>query len=190
MQDINLLPQTEVVEQTRTKAVNFSTIIAIIFLLGFVGVTGYVLYLQNIDKTTIADLDAKIKTSRDQIMTKSEIEVKVRNLDKKYTAIKNIFSNQKKYSMLMEELRIRQPFTIDLNNIDVKEGKLNINGSALDYVSIQEFVNNLTSDTFKEPTEGLEKLFTAVSINSVNMESTKSSIQFFIVVDFDPALLK
>ena len=56
MQDINLLPQSEITEQTKAKAVNLSTIIAIIFLVCFVAFSGYVLYSQSKAKKQIKEL--------------------------------------------------------------------------------------------------------------------------------------
>jgi Tfp pilus assembly protein PilN len=190
MQDINLLPQSEITEQTKAKAVNLSTIIAIIFLVCFVAFSGYVLYSQSKAKKQIKELDAKIEASRQQITAKSDIEVMVRNLDKKYNALQKIFADRKNYSLLMAEMRTRKPSTLEFTNVEVKEGKININGTADNYISIAEYINNLLNKKFEGGTKGLKEVFTSVSLNSVNMESSRNSIQFFIVVDFDPSKLK
>jgi Tfp pilus assembly protein PilN len=190
MQDINLLPQSEITEQTKVRVVNFSTVIAIVFLLIFLGFTGYIFYLKAGNNKLISDLDAKIDASRKQISAKAEVEVTVRNLDKKYTALQKIFTERKKYSLLISELRARKPPTLELTNVDLKEGKININGDADNYVSIADFINSLLDKKFEGGTKELQELFTTVSLNSVSMESSKTSIQFFIVVDFDSSKLK
>lgn len=190
MQDINLLPQSEIVEQSKVKAVKVSTIFSAIFLVLVLGVAGYVLYLDNKTKSEIASLDSQIQSFRNEIVSRSAIEITVRNLDKKQRALKTIFDDQKKYSMLMEELRIRKPAEVVLESADVVDGKININGTANNYIEIANFVNNLLSTEFTGGAQTLGKLFTSVSLNSVSMESTKNEIQFFLVVDFDSGILR
>jgi Tfp pilus assembly protein PilN len=190
MQDINLLPQSEISAQTKVQAVRLSTILSGIFLVLVLIGSGYILYLNFQTKKEIASLDADIQARRNEITTKSAIEVTVRNLDKKYKALKEILGGQKKYSLLMEETRIRKPATLELGSIDLKEGKMNINGWADNYISIAEFINNLLNKDFSGGNKGLGSVFKSVSLNSVNMENTKNRIEFFIVVDFDSQLLK
>jgi len=190
MQDINLLPQSEIAEQTKSKAVKLSTVFSIIFLVLVIAASGYVLYLNSKIKSEISALDAEIQGFRNEITSRSSIEVTVRNLDKKYNSLKSIFEKQVKYSKLMEELRFRKPSTLELESIDVKEGRANINGVADNYVSIAEFVNNLLNENFSGGTKGLEDLFSTVSLNSVSMENSRNKIQFFLVVDFNSQLLK
>jgi len=190
MQDINLLPQSEIVEQSKARVTSFSAVISIIFLILVALFSGYVFYMQSVNKKQISELDAKISASRAQITAMSAIEITVRNLDKKYTGLQKVFADRKKYSLLMTELRSRKPASIDLDNVDLKEGKININGTAENYVSIADFINGLLNKKFEGGTKELQEVFTSVSLNSVSMESSKNSIQFFIVVDFDPSKLK
>jgi Tfp pilus assembly protein PilN len=190
MQDINLLPQSEISQQSKVKAVKLSTILSIIFLVLVIAASGYVLYLNSKVKAQIAGLDSEIQGFRNEITARADVEVTVRNLDKKYNSLKDIFSKQTKYSKLMEELRSRKPETLNFESLDVKEGRVNLNGIADNYVSIAGFVNNLLDKKFSGGAKGLEELFTAVSLNSVNMENSKNKIQFFLVVDFNEQLLK
>lgn len=190
MQDINLLPQSEIQEQTKVRAVKLSTLFSIIMLLAVMGFSGYILYLNNQSKTKIADLDAEIDAFRNEITSMSATEVTVRNLDKKYNALKTIFSVQKKYSLLIQEIRIRKPAELTVDSMDLKDGKLNINGSANNYIAIAQFINNLLNKNFEGGNAGLKEVFTAVSLNSVSMESSKNTIQYFIVVDFDSTKLR
>jgi Tfp pilus assembly protein PilN len=164
--------------------------ISIIFLLGFVAFSGYVLYLQNRDKTQIRELDDRIASAREKITAKSDVEVTVRNLDKKYAALQKIFTDRKKYSLLVTEMRTRKPSALEFTNLDVKEGTVGINGIADNYVSIADYINNLLNNKFEGGIAGLDGVFTSVSLNSVNMESSKNQIQFFIVVAYDPKKLK
>jgi Tfp pilus assembly protein PilN len=138
----------------------------------------------------IKELDSKVEAARQRIIAKSDVEITVRNLDKKYSALKNIFSNSEKYSLLVAELKARKPSTLELTNVELKLGSISINGTAANYVSIAEYINSLLNKKFVGGTKGLEEVFTSVSLNSVNMENSKNSIAFFIVVDFDPSKLK
>lgn len=190
MQDINLLPQSEITAQTKVQAVKFSTILSIIFLVLVVAASGYIFYLNSQTKKEIAALDSQIQGYRNEITSRSAIEVTVRNLDKKFKALGNIFDRQVKYSLLMEEIRIRKPATLNLDNMDLKDGKINLNGSADNYISIAEFINNLLNKNFSGGNKNLGSVFTSVSLNSVNMENSKNKIQFFVVVDFDSKVLK
>jgi Tfp pilus assembly protein PilN len=190
MQDINLLPQSEITAQTKVQAVRLSTILSIIFLILVLAGSGYILYLKGQTKKEITVLESGIQGYRNDITSMSGIEITVRNLDKKYTALKGIFGGQKRYSLLMEEIRIRKPAALDLENMDLKEGKINVNGSADNYISIAEFVNNLLNKNFSGGNKNLGSVFTSVSLNSVNMENSRNRIQFFIVVDFDSQVLK
>lgn len=190
MQDINLLPQSEIIEQTKVKAVKLSTILSAVFLLLVIVGSGYIFYLNNRTKQQISALDSDIQGLRDQITARSSIEITVRNLDKKYKALTNIFDGQKKYSLLLEELNSRKPGNVTFESIDLREGKANINGLANNYIEIASFVGNLSNTNFEGGKKGLESLFTSVTINSVSMEKNKNKIAFFIVVDFKQELLK
>jgi Tfp pilus assembly protein PilN len=190
MQDINLLPQSELVEQSKARVTSLSTVVSIIFLVLIALFSGYVIYRQGVSKKQIAELDTKINAARAQITAMADIEVTVRNLDKKYTALQKIFTDNKKYSLLMTELRSRKPSGMVLENVDLKEGKMSVNGTADNYVSIADFINSLLNKKFEGGIKDLQEVFTIVSLNSVSMESSKNTIQFFIVVDFDSSKLK
>jgi len=190
MQDINLLPQSEIVEQSKARVTSFSAVIAMIFLVLVALFSGYVFYMQSVSKKQISELDSKINASRARITAMADIEVTVRNLDKKYIGLQKVFTDRKKYSLLMTELRTRKPAGIGLDSLDLKEGKINITGSAEDYISIADFINSLLNNKFEGGIKELQGVFTSVSLNSVSMESSKNSIQFFIVVDFDLSKLK
>ncbi|HNS71317.1 MAG TPA: PilN domain-containing protein [bacterium] len=190
MQELNFLPQSEIQEQYKEKAVKFSSILAIIFTVFVALGSVYIVYLNKQNEQKISDLDKNIESLRSQIKSKAEIEIKVRNLDKKYKALTNIFMNQKKYSLLMQEIRTRKPSSLDIDNLDMRGESLNINGSAQNYLSIAEFINNLLNTEFTGGISGLETVFTKVSLNSVNTDSSKDTIGFFIVVNFDSSKLK
>ena len=124
-------------------------VIAVLVLLVTLGFTGYILYLNKLDKDKIARLDAQIDSSRKEITSMSSIEVTVRNLDKKYNALKKILGNQKKYSLLLQELRTRKPSEITIDSLDLKEGRLNINGAADNYIVIAQYINNLLNKNYE-----------------------------------------
>jgi Tfp pilus assembly protein PilN len=190
VQDINLLPQNVLNEQYEKKAVKVSTIVTIVLVVLVAAFSGF-LYYQKLQMEKLkTSLDGDVEKLRLEIKSLASTEIKIRNLDKKYTALNSVFSKQYKFSKLMQELRIRKPEGVSFNSVDVKVGKLNISGFADNYVSIAQFVNNLLNKKFVGGVGGLESLFTGVTLNSISLDNARNMNQFFIVVDFDQEKLK
>ena len=167
-----------------------STVLSIVFLVIITLVSGYFLYSISSLKKQLSGVNSDVEGLRKDIQTKADIEIKARNLDKKFSSLQLVFDQQYKYSLLLQEVRSRKPQFLDIESMDLKAGKMNVTGKADNYISIAEFINNLLNHSFTGGTKGLENLFTSVSLNSVSLENTENRIQFFIVVDFDPTLLK
>lgn len=190
MTDINLIPETEAYEQQRSKLVKVSTIIAIVFLVVISIVSGVLFYTTNNLNNQIKSLDVDIQNLRSEIKLMSDIEISARNLYKKYTVLQSLLNERIRYSSLVIEVRRRQPEALLVQDMDVKNGKMNISGVTNDYVSISNFVNNLLDKNFSEGNPDLKEVFTAVALNSVSLEGSTNKVKFFIVVDFDSGKLK
>jgi len=188
--DINLIPQTEVVEQQKTKAVKNSTIFSIIFLFLTALAAAYCFFTINVINNQISKLDTGINSYRGNIRDLSEIEVSSRNLGKKYSALKGLFSQRPKYSLLLKELKVRQPPEVTIDSFDASSGKINISGISTSYISIANFVNNLLNNDFAGGNPNLKGLFTEVSLNSVSLEKSSNGVKFLIVVSYDEGKLK
>lgn len=188
--DINLIPQSEVVEQIKTKAVKTSTLMSLIFLGVVVLICTYLFIVTIGIKKQIAAADSAIASLRGRINELSLVEISARNLDKKYKVLNTLFAQRPKYSALLEELNIRKSQEITIDSLDLKIGSMNISGSAGNYIAIAGFVNNLLSKTFEGGNAKLKEVFTSVSLNSVSLEKSTNKVSFFIVVNYDESLLK
>lgn len=188
--DINLIPQSEVIEQQKTKAVKTSTVASLVILALLVLVSAYILVVTGGIKKQIKSADDSISTLRGSINELSLIEISARNLDTKFKVLNNLFTQRPRYSALLEELKVRKPAEINIDSLDVKPEALNISGKADSYIAIAGFVNNLLNKSFEGGNEKLKELFTTVSLNSVSLEKSTNVVNFFIVVAFDENLLK
>lgn len=193
-QSINLIPQEEKVQQRKVKIVKASSVVSVLILLIVTGVAGYFWYRINGIKEAIAAQELEIQKSRTDIGALSEIEVKARNLDGKFKILSEFFAAERNYSILLKELNKRVPqgsvtvtsFTLTGNN----KSQISLSGEGIDYISIARFIDTLSDDDFEDAGEGLEHLFTNVTLNSVNLDNQDLSVGYFILLDYDPSLLK
>lgn len=190
-QDINLIPQEEIHERQKVKAVHTSTIIAIILLVTILGATGYLYYKSTDLNSQIDSLDSEITSLRSKIGVKSQIEISARNLDKKYNTLETLMKEREYYSLLLEEMRVRKPDTLTIDSLNIRDGnKLNLNGTAENYISISNFANNLVAEDFSGGNPELSGLFTSVSLNSITLEKSDNTVEYLIIVEMDPEKLK
>lgn len=189
LSDINLISQTEVVEQKKTKAVKGSTVFTlVVFFLSLLAALYCFITIKGIDNQ-ISKLDNSITSLRGKIQSLSDIEVSSRNLSKKYIALKSLFSQRPKYSLLLNELKARMPSDIEIDSLDVSYGKMSVSGSSTEYILIADFINNLLNKDFSGGNQKLKGLFTEVILNSVSLERSSNTLKFFIVVSYDTGKL-
>lgn len=190
LNDINLIPQTEVVEQRKSKLLASSSIVSIIFLLIGVGVSVY--FYTNLSKidSEVKKADADIESLRTKISSMSEVEIAARNLDKKYTALKELFTKRSKYSFLLKEIDSRRPSDVVIQNSDVRPGQINISGLSNSYVSLKSFLDNLVNKDFVDGNPKLKDLFTSLSLNSALLDKSNNKVRFFIVLTYQDGRLQ
>ncbi len=190
MQSINLIPEQEVQEQSQGKVVTFSTWISISLLLILGGIAGLYFYLSNDIKGQMKVLESEITASRQQISSMANVEVNARNLDKKYTTLKEAFINRMNYSMLATEIAQRMPSGINIDSMTLQKGsKVNITGHADSYILIATFTNNLVNSEFQGGDIRLRNLFKTVTLNSVSLEKNRNIVRFSINSDLNGNLL-
>ncbi len=190
LNDINLIPQTEVVEQKKTQAVKSSTIFSIVILSISLAVAAcYFINLTNLEGK-ISQTNKEIESLRSNIKMMSEIEVSARNLDKKYSALETLFSKRSKYSLLLREINDRKPEDVSISSLDVKVGEISISGVSNSYISVADFVNNFLNVNFEGGNPDLKDIFTAVSLNSVSLEKSSNTVKFFILVSYQDGRLQ
>ncbi len=190
LNDINLIPQTEVVEQRKTKAVKSSTILSILILIVALGVSAFFFFTLSDLNSKIKQTDADIELLRGKIKTMSNLEVSARNLDKKYSALSMLFSGRSKYSLLLREMEARKPSDVTINNFDVKPGQVSISGFSGSYISVSTFVNNFLNKEYTGGNPDLKDMFIDVSLNSVSLDKGSNTVKFFIVVSYQDGRLQ
>jgi Tfp pilus assembly protein PilN len=187
---INLIPQEEVTVQQKTEAVKTSTYVTLgILVLTILASLYFFLASSNIKKQ-LDQLDADIGSLRGQITNLSQVEVSARNLDKKFNVLQGMFKDRSKYSLLLEELKSRNPDELVVESMDVKTGQATLSGSAENYIAIASFINNLMNKNFEGGNSLLKDIITSVTLNTVNLEKSTNQVKFFIVVNFDESKLK
>lgn len=189
-QSINLIPQSEITEQTKEKVVKLSTILSVITLFLIIGVSGFFYYYTNRTKKDLIIKDNNIKTYQSGIEDLSEIEATARNLETKYNKLREIFDNNAKYSFLLRELKLRSSDVVAIQNLSFGlNDTINITGDGDNYISIAKFIKNVNDTSFSSASKGMGGLFTGVSLNTVSLENRTNKAQFFIVINYDRKLL-
>ena len=180
MANINLIPEQEVALQTKTKAVKFSTVLAIFLLIVVAGIGAYYFYNATSLRNQISEHENNVTSLRGEISALATIEISSRNLYTKSSTLSTIFNERVLYSKMLENLDNSTPPSILVDSFSLgNNNTINVSGDGETYNSIQDFSNNL-----------LEKdLFISVELNTVTLDSNDGRINFFIVVNYDPVLL-
>jgi Tfp pilus assembly protein PilN len=190
LSDVNLIPQTEVIEQKKSAVVKSSSIFSVVLFVIALGISGY--YFTNLAKVNsdIKKTDDEIESHRAKIKSMSDIEISARNLDRKYSALKTLFGGRSKYSLLLKEIEARKPANININNIDVKVGQISISGSSDNYISVKTFVDNFLNKEYQDGNPDLRDMFISVSLNSVSLDKGSNNVKFFLVVSYQDGKLQ
>lgn len=191
MQSINLIPEQEVQEQTKSFVVKISTIITILLLVVVAAISSFMFYKTYRLKSDLKAVNVEIENYRASIIALSPVEVSARNLDKKYVVLKDILSTRSAYSLLSSELEARRPQGIYISSFSIQKGNtVNLAGLADNYLTISQFTNDLLSTNFPNGNPDLKNLFTTVMLNSVQLERARNQVVFAIDVTFNPETLK
>ena len=92
--------------------------------------------------------------------------------------------------MLLTEFKKRIPSTILIDSFTLgRDNTVSVSGTGSDYISIARFLRDLPDPAFPGAGQGLESVFTEVSLNSVNLDAQDDNADFFIVITFDENLL-
>ncbi|MFH1088668.1 MAG: hypothetical protein V1719_02395, partial [Patescibacteria group bacterium] len=122
MQSINLIPEAEVQEQTKEKAVKLSTVVTIAILVLMVIASGITFYRVISLKKEIKSVDYDLTSLRKEISGLAPVEISARNLDKKFTTIRDFFANRNIYSLLSAEIKVRTPDGVFLDSMTLQKG--------------------------------------------------------------------
>ncbi|OGC58589.1 hypothetical protein A2245_00035 [candidate division WWE3 bacterium RIFOXYA2_FULL_43_12] len=190
MENINLIPQEEIQYQAKGKAVKGTTVFFILLTIVALGVSGYLYYAHSDISTKVNDVNSQIESQRAKIKSLSSTEVVVRNLDLKFNSISKVIAERPHYSRLLAELKVRQPEGVRIESMDIKDGIVNYTGDADNYILIANFINSLLNKDFPGSDPELKDLFTEVKLNSVTLDQNKSTVRFFIVINYDTSKIK
>lgn len=188
---INLLPQEERQEQVKEQLVEVSTIVSVLLLI-FVGVISAYFFYQVLQiNKQIEAVNASISQSRSNIATLSSMEIVARNLDARFKGLSLFFDEKVSHSVLFAELLKRLPQSVVIESLSTgSSNTLNISGVSTDYLSIAKFINNLKDVKYASAGQGLGALFSDALLNTVNLDDNSKRAKFFIVVTYNPMLLK
>ncbi len=180
-QSINLVPQSEKREQAKKRVIRASTVFTIFLLLCVLGAGGYLYYQQVQLETQLTEHKSNIAGLRADINELADIEIVARNLDKKYKAVSSILTSRSYYSKLFAELEKRVPPYVQILDFSMsKTSEVSISGSGDNYIAISSFLANLGRPSKEVATEGMEGLFTDVTLNSVQLENRNNNVKYFI----------
>lgn len=191
-QTINLIPKEEQKLQQKSQIVKVSTILSVLLLVVVAGVAAYYFYMTN-DLNQRLDVENKTTESlRQEISSMSRVEITARNLDKKYSLLKKIFKDRQNFSIALKDLDLRTPENITLDDLSLNpDGTLSASGAGEDYLSISDFVSQLTtkevpesSKTEKYPELGETHVFKDVTLNSVSLDAQNKSVKYFVVLTY------
>lgn len=187
-QSINLVPREIKTEQVKVRVVKASSVVTVLMLIIVGGISGYFYYNNLMAKSKIKENEAQIASLRKDIQEMEDIEVVARNLDKKYSSIKDVLDNRLYYSMLMEEVKSRIPEGVILTEFILnRDGTISLDGYGQTYLSISEFFGNLGVPSSEE---GVEPLFGDVTLNSVSFDNRDGTAKYSITTKFNGELLK
>lgn len=181
-ESINLIPHEEKQVQVTAQAVKLSTVVTIFLFLIVAAVSGFFYYRIYTLKAQSKDLDFKITAHRAAITELATIEITARNLDARYQALSGIYGSRVYFSKLLKEVKDRTPSSVVIDSFTIIPGnKITINGTSQSYISIADFINKLAE---------ADSVFTDVSLNSVNLEKSTNRIGFYVMVTYNPEVLK
>jgi Tfp pilus assembly protein PilN len=190
LNDVNLIPQTEVVEQKKSTVVKSSSIFSVVLFVIALGISAY--YFTNLAKVNsdIKKTEDEIESLRGNIKSMSDIEISARNLDRKYNALNTLFAGRSKYSLLLKEIEARKPSNITIQNAEVKVGQISISGSSDNFISVKTFVDNFLNKEYQDGNPDLRDMFISVSLNSVSLDKGSNNVKFFLVVSYQDGKLQ
>lgn len=191
-QSINLIPQEEQQVQQKAQLVKMSTIFSIILLVLVGGVAAYYFYLSNSMKSRLESETKTTEVLRADINKLSQIEITARNLDKKYTTLREMFKARERYSLLLKDLELRTPESIRVTDLSLaKDQTVAVSGEGDDYLAVSDFATFLTGDDVAQSTKSEDypelddiKTFKEVTLNSVSLDAAKNNVKFFLVISY------
>lgn len=188
---INLIPEQEVNTQKREKAVKMSSVLAVLILLLVLAGAGYFFYINSQLQNTLKDTEAQITSLRGQIVALSDTEITARNLFKKYTSLQDIYGKRNRYSAVLEEFNKRKTEGVKVDDFAIdSKGIITISGSGDNYLLVAKFMKDLTDKDFSQASMDYKELFTAVTLNTVNLSNAENRASFSLSVTYNPELLK
>ncbi|MBD3366425.1 hypothetical protein GF360_03765 [candidate division WWE3 bacterium] len=196
--DINLLTKEEKVEQFKTKAIKFSSIISIVLFVLVAGVSAYFYFKVADLKKQIEVEESRIEKARSEIKGMASTEIVARNLYKKYQALSGILNSRLYYSDLLADFNSRIPEGVEVTSFSFEgPSELSVSGRASNYLLVSEFLANLNKQEVLDPsinesTPSASKtpIFKTAYLNSVTLNSNDSTVDYVISITYNGEALK
>jgi Tfp pilus assembly protein PilN len=183
-QSINLIPQQEVREQQKVKIVKASTIVTVLVLVLVAAVSVFYFKKTSDLNNELTQVNENIEQLRGNIRSMEPIEVKARNLYKKYSVLDKLFNERVAFSLLLEELRAREPEGLVVASLDIRGSEAVLSGSGQNYNVISDFIRALVNPDFPSGNPDLKDLFSDVQLSTVSYDNSKATVNFSLNVTF------
>lgn len=183
-QSINLIPQQEVREQQKVKIVKVSTILTVLVLVIVAGISIFYFKKTTDLNNELSQVNADIEQLRGNIRSMEPIEVKARNLYKKYSVLDKLFKERVAFSLLLEELRVREPDGLVVASLDIRGTEAVLSGNGQNYNVISDFIRALVDQDFPSGNPDLKDLFSNVQLSTVSYDNSKATVNFSLNVTF------
>ncbi len=185
--NLNLLTQEEKTEQFKTRAVRVSSVASIFLLIAAAGVSGYFFFQVSNIKSELKTKDQQITRARSDISSMEDIEIVARSLYKKYLVLETIFGERIYHSELFSDFNSKIPEGVRVDSFKFnRDNTVEINGAASNYLLVSDFLVNFNESDEDES----ERIFTEAYLRSVELDTGSSSVEYSMVISYNPEVLK
>lgn len=166
---INLLPQEEFDASTTGRVLKWATgtFRVIVIVTEMVVMSAFLsrfwLDAQN------SDLNNAIKIKSSQIQAQSGLENQFRTIQSKLSIFNQIATSNND-SKLLDEVITKVPSMITLSKVSINPESIDVRGTAISDVAIEQFINNLQSKSFK-----------SVELNQLSTSTDNSGASDFLI---------
>jgi Tfp pilus assembly protein PilN len=174
--EIELIPKEIEAAKSRDTLVRRIRLISFLFFLASLLVSGGIFAFSMNLSTKLADLEEESARQIAQISQFAGIEAKVLGLEDKSSALTKILTQRDYFSIASAAVETSRPVNLKVTGVTIQKDStsITINGETASYVTLAAFLQNLVDET-----KG-GKLFTDVSLSSVNQNASKGTAEFVI----------
>ena len=131
-----------------------------------IGVVIFRLFLQR----ELSQLAEEITAERQQIESRQDIELKLRDLGNRADVVSTILSERKHYSRLLEKLTNLLPEEVNFARLQLRSLEAaSLSGNAFSYIDLARFIEAIQED---------EEMLDGLQLRSVNLDAQTGRVSF------------